>query len=241
VYHRGLSALILFAGALVVAFAGAACGGNAQPTPTAVVTPTPTVGETAMPTSDLTATPTATVTASTPSATVTASPSASPSESASVVPSRSPSRTASARPTSPPAVCTGWPAFQAYFLDAARKMNFAVYCGRMGKGWSLGSADYELPQTGRWFKLTYNGPGGATVGISEGAFCLTSPAACSPNKTILATGSFASLSGNLDLTVGGFAIYINPGTKTAYQITCTGLTQLAFQDIAANLGLVRKS
>jgi len=232
VYHRGLPALTLFAGALVVAFAGAACGGNAQPTPTAAVTPTPTVGETAMPTSDLTAVPTATVTAA---------PSASPSESASVVPSRSPSRTASARPTSPPAVCTGWPAFQAYFLDAARKMNFAVYCGRMGKGWSLGSFDSERPKTGWWLKLIYNGPGGATVGISEGAFCLTSPAACSPNKTVLATSSFASLSGNLNLTVGGFAIYINPGTKTAYQITCTGLTQLAFQDIAANLGLVRKS
>ena len=120
-------------------------------------------------------------------------------------------------------------------------MNFPVYCGRMGKGWGLGSADYELPQTGRWLKLTYNGPGGATVGLFEGAFCLTSPAACSPNKTILATGSFASLSGDLDLTVGGFAIYVNPGTKTAYQITCTGLNQLAFQNIAANLGLVPKS
>ena len=230
VYHRGLPVLTLVAGALVVAFAGAACGGNAQPTPTAVVTPT--VGETAMPTPDLTATPTETVTAA---------PSASPSESASAVPSRSPSHTASARPTSPPAVCTGWPAFQAYFLDVARKMNLAVYCGRMGKGWSLGSADYEMPKTGRWLKLTYNGPGRSTVGISEGAFCLTSPAACSPNKTILATGSFASLSGDLDLTASGFAIYVNPGTKTAYQITCTGLTQLAFQDIAANLGLVRKS
>ena len=190
------------------------------------MTPTPTAGETVVPTPALTAEPTAVVTAA---------------PSASAAPSPSPSHTASARPTSPPTVCTGWSGNQAFFLDAARKMNFPVYCGRMGKGWGLGSADYELPQTGRWLKLTYNGPGGATVGLFEGAFCLTSPAACSPNKTILATGSFASLSGDLDLTVGGFAIYVNPGTKTAYQITCTGLNQLAFQDIAANLGLVPKS
>jgi hypothetical protein len=232
VHHRGLPSLTLFAGALVVAFAGAACSGSAQPTPTAVVTPTLTAGETVVPTPVLTAEPTATVTAA---------PSASPSMSASAAPSPSPSHTASARPTSPPSVCTGWSGNQAFFPAAARKMGFPVYCVRMGKGWSLSSADYEMPQTGRWLKLTYRGPGGATVSLFQGAFCLTSPAACSPNKTILATGSFASLSGDLDLTVSGFAIYVNPGTKTAYQITCTGLSQLAFQNIAANLGVVPKS
>jgi len=35
----------------------------------------------------------------------------------------------------PPAVCTGWPAFQAYSWTRPQD-EFRVYCGRMGKGWS---------------------------------------------------------------------------------------------------------
>ena len=144
----------------------------------------------------------------------------------------------------PAALCTGGSGNQPEFVRAANTLTFDVYCGRLGKGWGLSISpgmSWAATKSGGWLKIGYQGPGGATVDVAEGAFCFTSPGACSPNTGNLGTGMFAGLSGDLDSTVDGFAIYVNPGTKSAYQITCKGLSQATFQSIAASLVPVPKS
>ena len=88
---------------------------------------------------------------------------------------------------------------------------------------------------------TYTGPGGASIVIKEGAFCTTGASPCSPSTGPLGSAHFGKLSGALDATTTGFAIYVSPGTAVGYTATGTAVTQATFVSIAAALYLVPKS
>lgn len=232
--HRALRAVTFAGVVLAIAMASAACS-TGQPTPIYVTPPPPTAATQA----PATATP-----AATPTATFTPEVSPTPMSSPSVTPTASPTVAPSAGPTSPAAFCTGGAANQPEFVKAAKTLKFDVYCARLGKGWGLSTSpgmSWAATKSGGWLKINYKGPSGATIDVSEGAFCLTSPAACSPNTGNLGIGSFGGLSGDLDSTTDDFAIYVSPGTTHAYSLVGHNVSQATLQSIGAALKVVPKS
>jgi hypothetical protein len=82
--------------------------------------------------------------------------------------------------------------------------------------------------------VLYEGPGGATLALSEGAFCTTSPSACSPRRTTLGPSKFGDLDAELVQAVDEtFRMYVAPGTTHAYQLIGRGFDPNEFEDVAA--------
>ncbi len=228
-------------GLMVVAIGAsfAACSNNvAQPT---------SAGNPTMPPSEApTDTPTAEVT---PTLAITPAPTASPPSSQrpiatpAATPTPAPTPTLAPTPTSPASFCTGTAEHQAFFLDAAKKLPFDVYCAVLPSGWFFQSANYTQPNGGQ-LTIAYKGPGGASLAVSEGAFCTTSDTACSPHVSIRGTASFGDKPGMLDVLSTPpdvLVVYVNPGTKVAYQISSGNLTQAKFVALAAMMTKVPKS
>lgn len=200
--------------------------GTATPAPTAADTPTD------VPTDTPTDTPTP---AATPAPTPT--PAASPTASATDTPAAS----ATANPVS--GICGGTTDQQSYFQQAAAAERFDVYCGALPAKWYLQTTQYTVPNGGQ-LTIQYKRFSGGQLDISEGAFCTTSAAACSPNVAVIGAGSFGGLAGSLDkLSVSPdvFVIYVAPGTSSAYTIKGTGVSQAEFVALAADMVKVPKS
>ena len=223
---------------VVVASSFAACSNKvAQPTP-APASAAPTDVPTDTPVPDVTDTPSATPVL-TPAPTTT--PKASPTPVATPAPTPTPEQ--SATPTSPASFCTGTAEHQAFFVDAAKKLPFDVYCAQLPAGWYFEAASYSQPNGGK-LTINYKGPSGASLAVSEGAFCTTSVAACSPHTSIRGTASFGDQPGMLDVMSTPpdvLVVYVNPGTKVAYQIASGNLTQAKFVSLAAMMMKVPKS
>jgi hypothetical protein len=227
-------------GAAVVAFALAvsACSSS-------LVAPTPPP---ATPTAEATETPSDTPSPEvtpTPMPSAQASQSSTPTPAVTPTPTPVPSSIGSAAPTasSPAAACTGTADHQAFFAEASSKLNFDVYCAVLPSGWFLQSAAYELPNGGK-LTISYKGPGGATISVSEGAFCTTSAADCSPHVSIRGTAAFGDRPGMLDVLSTPpdvLIVYVDPGTNAGYSISGNNVTQARFVAIAAALSKVPKS
>jgi hypothetical protein len=227
----GRNRLAMGSAALLIAVALTGCSGSST-LPTAVPTATPSAADTPTDTPAPTATETATP-----------SPTQVPVESATPIATDTPSPEPSATATSPAAACTGTADHQAFFVLAAGKLAFDLYCAVLPSGWYLQEAAYQQPNGGQ-FTVSYKGPGGATLSMSEGAFCTTGEAACSPHVSIRGTATFGPLPGVIDVLTtppDAFVIYVNPGTTRAYTVQCTNLTQAKFIALAAALTKVPKS
>ncbi len=202
--------------------------GKSQPTPIVVVltpTPEPTVAETVA-----------------PSESPTPSPTPVPSSTAALSP------TPTSSPTAPPQAagvsatkCTGSTDSQAFWASASTDMAWDVYCPVLPAGWLVSKGSFD-GVAGGTIGITMNGPSGARLAIDEGAFCTTDPGSCSPHVSVLGAAKFGDLSGSLDgLSGGGLAVYVRPGTSTAYRLTGSGMSQAAFVSIAAAFVKVAKS
>ncbi len=198
----------------------------------------------ATPTAEVTATPTPEATGTpSPQATPTAAATPTPQSSATPAPSTSASPSSGPTATSPASACSGSPDHQAFFADASSKLPFDVYCAVLPAGWYLQTAAYEQPNGGK-LTISYKGPGGATLAISEGAFCTTSEADCSPHVAIRGTAAFGNKPGMLDILSTPpdvLIVYVDPGTTHAYSIQGNNLTQAKFVAIAAAMVIVPKS
>ena len=218
---------------MVLAASLGACSSNAAaPTQAPAASQAPT----AQPT-DSTASPSATPTP----AAASASPSSAPSATPTPAPSQTP--TPSAAASSLASACTGTADHQAFFVEAASKLPFDVYCAALPAGWFFQDAAYVQANGGK-LTIDYKGPGGATLAIAEGAFCMTGVAACSPHASIRGTASFGDKPGMLDVLTTPpdvLVVYVSPGTKAAYQISGMNLTQARFVSLAAALTKVPKS
>jgi hypothetical protein len=223
---------------VVLAATFGACSNNAVvPTQAPAASQTPADQPTDTPTPEVTPTPTATATVAEASAIVTPAPTATPTP----APSETP--TPSAAASSVASACTGTAEHQAFFVEAANKLPFDVYCAALPAGWFFQDAAYAQANGGK-LTIDYKGPGGATLAISEGAFCTVSVAACSPHASIRGTASFGDKPGMLDVLTTPpdvLVVYVSPGTKAAYQISGTNLTQARFVALAAVMTKVPKS
>jgi hypothetical protein len=210
------AALLVLAAALAI---GACSSSAASPTSDVIQSPqaTPSVAETVTdvptaPPTDLPVPPTAVTSATTAA---TASPPVATS--------------------GPASACTGTPANQAFFVEAASRVRFEVYCAVLPSGWLLNTGDYKTASGGQ-VTVQYKGPGGATIEIAEGAYCTTSPVTCSSHVSSLGNASFGDLTGALDLAGASpvtYALYVAPGTAHGYGMSGTGMGQPAFVAYAA--------
>jgi hypothetical protein len=131
---------------------------------------------------------------------------------------------------------------QAFWVDAANKVPFTVYCGVVPGGWYFGTAGDAYGPTG-WVKASYSGPNGAKIEIQEGAFCTSGSSVCSPHDSVLGSAHFGDLAGTLDSLgpTSGFAIYVSAGTAHGYTATGTNVSQGTFVSVVGALIKVPKS
>ena len=213
-----LSSLRKSALALAACLMLAGCS-SAAPTPiTVYVTPAPTI--------------TPIIIYVTPAPTPTEAPTDTTMATATPTPSVTPSPAAS--PTSAAARCTGNASNKAFFVEAASKEPFDVYCAVLPSSWWLESGALTLPNGGT-VTVNYKNAAGARIGIMEGAFCTLSPADCSSRMSTIGPASFAGLPGTLVVIATGitWGIYVDPGTMHAYTFYGRGMTQAQFVAWAA--------
>ena len=98
----------------------------------------------------------------------------------------------------------------------------------------LEAGQYTLPDGGK-VGAYYKNAAGSLITIAEGAYCTTSPAACSPHISVIGPASFGGLSGTLDVLAAGpiWAIFAAPGTMHAYVMIGQGMSQAQFVAWAA--------
>jgi hypothetical protein len=81
--------------------------------------------------------------------------------------------------------------------------------------------------------VSYKGPGGATMSLSEGVFC-SSDDGCVPSGDDLAEASLGPLGGTLvGLDSGGFAIVVDRGLSPSWLMVTSGLDQSTTQALGA--------
>ena len=134
----------------------------------------------------------------------------------------------------PAAICSGIDAKPDFFRDAAAVMDWAVLCASLPKGWYVSAGSYRLANGGK-LVIGYKGPGGATLALSEGAFC-TDGTGCVPAGTDGEDVPLGPLAGTLvRLDTGGFAIVVDRGSNPSWLLQSNGLDEATTIAIGAAL------
>lgn len=126
--------------------------------------------------------------------------------------------------------CSGIDANPDFFRSAARAVDWTVLCASLPKGWYVSTGSYRLANGGK-LVIGYKGPGGATLALSEGAFCADATG-CVPAGTDGEDVPLGPLTGTLvRLDAGGFAIVVDRGKNPSWLLESHRLdeaTTLAF-------------
>ena len=134
----------------------------------------------------------------------------------------------------PAATCSGIDAKPDFFRDAAAVMDWAVLCASLPKGWYVSAGSYRLANGGK-LVIGYKGPGGATIALSEGAFC-TDGTGCVPAGTDGEDVPLGPLAGTLvRLDAGGFAIVVDRGSNPSWLLQSHGLDEATTLALGAAL------
>lgn len=130
----------------------------------------------------------------------------------------------------PANACSGIDANPDFFRSAAIAVDWTVLCASLPKGWYVSAGSYRLANGGK-LVIGYKGPGGATLALSEGAFCADGTG-CVPAGTDGESVPLGPLTGTLvRLDAGGFAIVVDRGSNPSWLLQSHGLdeaTTLAF-------------
>lgn len=223
---------------LLVALLVAACGGSTPPSdagsPAAVTTPSAPASA-APASAPASAAPSA---SSTSSATPVESPAGSPSSEpvGSDVPSDAPTPSATGAGGSADA-CTGTADNRAFYGHLAASVSWAVYCPVLPSGWFVSTGSYRLANGGK-LEISYKGPGGATLALSEGSFC-TDGTGCVPSGTDSGGAAFGAMQGTLVTTdAGGFAIVVDRGQQPSWLLVTSGVDQATTASFGAAMARV---
>jgi hypothetical protein len=135
------------------------------------------------------------------------------------------------------AACTGSDNNRAFFVNFARSIPWHVFCAVLPKGWFVSSGSNRLAGGGR-LVISYKGPDGATVTLSEGSWC-TDPNGCVPTGPDSGSAPFGSLSGVVyDLSASGgtgWAVVVDGGQAPSWMLEVHGLDQPSTLALAAAL------
>jgi hypothetical protein len=185
------------------------------------------------------ATPTAEITAE-PTPSPTASPTAKASAKASATAVATSTSTATGTAVGSGLACTGTAEHLAFFVEAANALTFNIYCAVLPSSWWLSAIEYRQPDGG-YLAISYKNLSGGVITVGEGNFC-AGASACWASASDLGTASFGDKSGLLKQLSGGrYAVFVDPGTASGYQITGKGMSQADFVAMAAAMAKVPKS
>lgn len=137
------------------------------------------------------------------------------------------------------AACSGNLSNREFFEGIARAVEWPVLCGVLPKGWFVSQGAYRLANGGKVI-VGYKGPGGAAITLSEGAYCLTDAAGCTPSGSDLGEATLGPLGGTLYETTDGYAIVVAAGENPGWSMTTRGLTQETTVSLGAALAQVRR-
>ncbi len=228
---------------LLAALLAAACGGTTPPADSGSAsaaggTPTIPASVASAAPSDIPSSmePSA---ASDPSVSPEASPTdaATPEPTSSDAPSDAPSPSATATPASGATPCQPEGNNPNFWPGIGQSVSWSAYCAVLPKGWSVTTGKYRLANGG-WLTITYKGPGGATLALSEGSFC-TDGGGCVPSGSEVGDAAFGSLAGRLVATdAGGFAIVVARGQQPSWLLVTSGVDQATTVAFGAALAKV---
>jgi hypothetical protein len=204
----------------VLALASAACaGGPSQGSPSGVAATDPAVA------------PTDGAVASEPAA-----PSSDELELESeAVPTTSPDATEapSSGPVGAAMDCTGTAENRTFYESVSVAVAWTVYCPVLPSGWYVDQGSYRLADGGR-LVISYRGPGGAHITLSEGAWC-TDGSGCAPGGSDAGSAAFGDLAGALLADGGRYVIAVDPGATISWQLVSDGLDEATVRAFGAAL------
>ncbi len=130
--------------------------------------------------------------------------------------------------------CTGNEQNQDFFADLAVAVEWDVYCAVLPEGWFVDTGSFRLANGG-WMVISYNGPAGARLELSEGAFC-DSASGCLPDGSETGSGSFGDREGVVYAgDDGSWAIAVDAGAAVSWQLVGTGVDEEAFLEFGGSL------
>ncbi len=134
-------------------------------------------------------------------------------------------------------VCTGSADNKAFYAQLASSVTWDVYCAVLPTGWFVSAGEYRLANGGK-LTITYKGPGGASVSLSEGSFC-TDGTGCIPSGSGAGDATFGDMPGTLVATdSGGYAVVVAQGQQPSWLMVTSGLDEATSVSLAASLARV---
>jgi hypothetical protein len=129
------------------------------------------------------------------------------------------------------AACTGSDDNRTFFAGVAAQVDWTVVCAVLPKRWFVSSGSFRLAKGGKLL-ISYKGPNGATLSISEGAWC-TDAAGCVPSGQDLGDAALGPMPGTLiGIDGGGFAVSVGGGQPTSWLLETQGLDQATTVELA---------
>lgn len=128
-----------------------------------------------------------------------------------------------------------------FFKAASYSAAYDVYCAVLPAGWRLASS--TDPQAAAIsMTVTYVGPNGASLELSEGTLCSKGQNACPSGGTDIGTAMFGDREGRLVEGSSGadFALFVAPGQSPAWTATGSGMSLETFKALTAALIIVGK-
>jgi hypothetical protein len=212
-----------------------ACGSATVPSTGA---PTREPGQTAEASATVAASSPAGVTPTAPPPTPTVTPdpgTAAPTATAAATPTAS--ADASDDPSPVPGAadaCSGSDQNRTFFAQVAAAVTWDVYCAVLPSGWFVEDGSYRLAGGGR-LEITYAGPNGARLALSQGAFC-PDASGCVPAGSQRGEAPFADRMGTvIALDGGGTAMIVDRGAIPSWLLVATGLGETQALEVAASL------
>ncbi len=133
--------------------------------------------------------------------------------------------------------CTGNVDNRRFYRSIAQSVTWSVVCPVLPKGWFVNTGTSRDAGGGK-ILITYTGPAGASLALSEGFFC-TAADGCVPSGADAGSAPFGSMSGKIvALDDGGWAIVVNRGASPSWLLVGHGMDQAGLEAIAAALAQV---
>ena len=137
----------------------------------------------------------------------------------------------------PAAACSGSDANREFYDGVAAAVDWTVLCAVLPKGWYVSTGSYRLANGGK-LVIGYKGPGGSTLRLSEGAFCIDG-SGCMPAGTEGGEVPLGPMTGTLVRQAGGgFSIVADRGLNPSWLLETRGLDEAATLAIGAALAVV---
>jgi len=130
--------------------------------------------------------------------------------------------------------CSGTDDNRRFYRSLAQSVSWPVFCPVLSNDWWVNKGTSRLAGGGK-ILITYTGPAGASLVLSEGFFC-TTPDGCVPSGADAGTAALGSLSGTIvALDDGGWAIVVNRGALPSWLVVGHGMDQAGLEAIGAAL------